>query len=249
MASQSVTLILDGTPTIVDYASALNGLADLLSAIAKRVVPDVDIAWEVETLDASSAVTTLRGLAGEPSAVERVADEYLVVGKELQSAPVVPLYEKPTQLIRSVLNGRVPAIKFETADDDVTIATDDLPAPQVAPAQLPMYGAIEGRVQTLSNRGGLRFSLYDLLYNKAVSCYLTEGNEETMRDAWGRVALVEGLVKRDPGTGRPTVVRQVSRVTIRPEALPEAWRDVEGVLSKWADEPAEVTIRRLRDAE
>jgi hypothetical protein len=33
-----------------------------------------------------------------------------------------------------------------------------------------------------------------------------------MRDAWGRVVVVEGLVTRDAETGRPLEIRQVKNV-------------------------------------
>lgn len=250
MASRNVTLILDGTPTIDGYSMALDGFRDLLLAIARQVAPNIQVEWEVETLEATSAVTTLRGVAEESSAVERIAEEYLSVGRQLRSRPFVLGYEAPTRRLRGVLNGRVPAIRFETADDDVTVSTTDA-APETSTAlrTIVAYGAVEGRVQTLSNRGGLRFTLYDLMYDKAVSCYLAEGLDDIMRDVWGRVTLVEGLVKRDPVSGRPTAVRQVSRVTIREEALMGAWRAAQGVLGGLTDERAEASIRRLRDAQ
>ncbi len=76
----------------------------------------------------------------------------------------------------------------------------------------PSFGAIQGRVQSLSNRGTLRFTVYDLLYDKAVGCYIAEGKEELLLNTWGRLALIEGLITRDPINGRPLAVRQVSNI-------------------------------------
>lgn len=49
-------------------------------------------------------------------------------------------------------------------------------------------GTVTGRVQMLTNRGGLRFNLYDQIHDKAGDCYLqSEQTEqkESMRAAWG----------------------------------------------------------------
>ena len=77
----------------------------------------------------------------------------------------------------------------------------------------PAIGGVHGRIQTLTSRGGLRFTLYDTLYDRAVGCYLSEGQEEIMRDYWGQTAVVEGTVTRDPNSGRPLTVRHVRNVT------------------------------------
>lgn len=102
-------------------------------------------------------------------------------------------------------------------------------------------------MQTLSSRGGLRFTLYDLLHDKAVSCYLAEGYEEIMRDLWGKIATVEGLVTRDPLSGRPLAVRQITTVTPKPD-LPISYRDARGAAPSLTGLLPEHPIRRLRDA-
>lgn len=250
MASRTVTLFLDGTPTLADYATAIAGFADLLASIAQRLAPSADVAWEIDGLEAESALTTARGVGPEPEIVNLLAEEYLRVGRQLSTGAFVVGYEGPTRRLRSVLNGRVPRIKFETADDDVTIFIRPEIPPPVLEASIVELGAVEGRVQTLSNRGGLRFTLYDLLYDKAVSCYLSEGSEHMMRDVWGRVALVEGRVKRDPVSGRPVAVRQVTRVSPLEEGRSGGWQDAIGAMRGITDgEPAEDAIRRIRDAE
>ncbi len=112
------------------------------------------------------------------------------------------------------------------------------------------YGAFEGRVQTISNRGGLRFTLFDLLHDKAVSCYLAEGQQDIMADVWGRMAVVEGWVTRDPRTGRPRSVRRVRTVTAKGDGLPDGWRQARGAVPVPIGAlSAEAAIRRIRDAD
>jgi hypothetical protein len=249
-----VTLVLDGDPTLDDLSSALVGLRDLLGGIAQQVAQGVEITWAVAGLEGGSAVATFAGSASDQDAVRRVARAYIDVGAgthEGRSPFPVPAVQVPTQRLLQIINGRVPSIRFETADDDVTLVSGDprVSAPVAPVISISSYGAATGRVQTLSSRGSLRFTLYDLVEDKAISCYLRPGQEDIMRDAWGHVATVEGRIKRDPVTGRIQSVRDITNVTVLKEGTPGAWRQAEGVLKGVGpDEPAEVTVRRLRDA-
>ena len=89
---------------------------------------------------------------------------------------------------------------------------------------------MEGRIETVTRRKGLRFTLYDSLDDKAVSCYLEDGQEKLMRGAWGRRALVEGWVSRDPATGRPLTIRRVSHVELLPDVESGGYRRARGVV-------------------
>jgi hypothetical protein len=112
------------------------------------------------------------------------------------------------------------------------------------------FGAVEGRIQTVSNRGSLHFVLYDRVNDKAVSCYLKEDQRDWMNAAWDRLAVVQGWVKRDPNTGRPQTIRHIRAIRFLDELPRGAWRQAEGALHGIGrDELPEVTIRRLRDAQ
>ena len=70
-----------------------------------------------------------------------------------------------------------------------------------------------------------------------------------MRDVWGNVAVVEGLVERDPVTGRPAAVRDVQKVTVVREASPDGFLSARGLIRPVEGSPEpEVTIRAGRDA-
>ena len=114
---------------------------------------------------------------------------------------------------------------------------------------LSAFGAIEGRIETLSKRKGLRFVLYDTVHDRAVACYLREGQEELMRGGWGRRAIVEGLITRDAVTGLPASIRQVSHIEFLPETSQGSYRNARGVIPFGPEDPSpEDLIRRLRDA-
>lgn len=257
MSSDSVTLVLDGQPTLDDLAAALDGLRELLRGLGQEVAKDRPITWQVDTLETGSAVTTFLGTGQEPPVVHDVADRFLSSGRALGAGDLSAFSQnldvaRGADKIIGVLNGRVPSVRFETAEDDVIISVAPTPTPETSPGNPSpgAYGAVMGRVQTLSNRGGLRFTLYDQLHDRAVSCYLHDGQQELMRGVWDKLALVKGWVKRDPATGRPTSVRQIRNVIPRDEGRRGDWRNASGALASISStEPAEVTIRRLRDAQ
>ncbi len=68
------------------------------------------------------------------------------------------------QLLKVLQGGRVEALRYETAEIDAVISAE--PEDRPRSTVIEAYGAIEGRVQTLSRHGGLRFTLYDTLNNR-----------------------------------------------------------------------------------
>jgi hypothetical protein len=261
MPADTVTLILSGEVSLESFARAIQRFSELVRGLSiDKGAPDLD--WLVADLQLSSAVATAVG-RGEEEKVARVVRAYEEVGAALEQGGRIP-YSAPVRAaaegLRSIPGRQVESITFETSEREAIIrpqpqrppgvAEPGWPArlaPPVPVARVAAYGAVEGRVQTLSSRGGLRFTLYDLLHDKAVSCYLAEGAEEIMRDAWGEFATVEGLVTRDPLTGRPLAVRQVTRVTIQSE-IERSYRDARGAAPSLTGLSPEDAIRRVRDA-
>jgi hypothetical protein len=153
-----------------------------------------------------------------------------------------------------MINGTIKSMRFENPDDDVEVihrevsVTKEPEEPRRPRKTQVVMGAMRGRVQCLSNRGGLRFTLYDLIDDKAISCYCSPGYENKMRDAWGKIAVVEGRIHRDPETGRATTIRDVKDVVPVPECKPGDWREALGAAPGFLGTalPEEV-IRRSRD--
>lgn len=256
----TATLALSGEAVAFeDFAKAIAKFYDLISSLSSEAGGDVS--WVVYDLQRSSAVATIKGL-GAPERIERVVKAYLDVGNAIaQRAPIPfsPKVQNAAKGLTAILKHNVDAIRFENAERDVTITRGmernlsfkghlEAKFIPVAPqTPLSAFGSVEGRIQTLTNRGGLRFTLYDTLHDKAVSCYLKEGFEIVMRDAWGKLAAVAGLVSRDPGNGRPLTIRQVSDVSIRPE-VSGSFRDARGCSPPLTNMSPEEAIRKLRDA-
>jgi hypothetical protein len=256
---ETITLVLDGNVSLAEFARAIGSLRTLLNSLSREVGHNVEIDWNVDDLERGSTIAAFRGTARKPNQqphVEQVVKAYGEVGLALEKRHRIPYSSEVARAannIAGILNGRVDAIRFETEDVDATIraiqAVPDEGFDRPISASVGSYGAVEGRVQTLTNRGSLRFTLYDLLHDHAVSCYLEEGYEDVMRNLWGRLVTVEGFVKRDPLTGAPQTVRRITKVELMPEAGPDSWRRARGIvpIGPRGLMPEEA-IRRLRDA-
>ena len=252
---ETVTLMLDGHIPPHEFGVAMVGYTGLLNALTTDLKVKGDVDWSLDGLigveeRAEEAGITFRGEASDPEKVARVVSAYEAVGAALESGRPIgysAAVVRHAHRITSVLNGKITVVRFQTSERDATVYSDSVAKARTPP--LRAYGAVTGRVQTLTNRQGLRFTLYDALYDRAVSCYLEEGRDELMRGMWGKMAIVEGWISRDAMTGRPIAIRQVSNVTLRLEVEPGSFKNARGSMRPPAGaELPEVTIRRLRDA-
>lgn len=255
----TVTFRITGEITIEDFARAVRRFADLVAALNRELEEGSNLDWFLADLQYGSAMATAqaRPKAGQDwsdplrQAAETLPHLYLEVGAALETNAPVPGSQKIGDCAFRVrdLTEKVEAITFETWEDDITI--ERIPQPQPLPerARAYAYGAVEGRVQALTNRGSLRFTLYDMLHDRAVSCYMMEGREDQMRGIWGRLAVVEGWVRRDPRSGRPLAVRNIMNITAQREPEPDIHRRARGAAPRDRDQMrAEDAIRRVRDA-
>jgi len=268
MPDNTVTLVLEGQVPLQEFSKAIVGFSELVNALSVEAGGGID--WVMQDLQVSSALASALAIGEEPK-IEAVVKSYETVAQALEENTEIP-YSEPVRAaakkVVSIEDYRVKAVRFETAkresvvriapieEGDVPMVSADPPqskSPSLklnARAVRPAYGAIRGRIQTLTSRGALRFTLYDLLYDKAVSCYLAEEKRELIRDLWGSLAIVEGLVSRDPITGRLLSIRQVSEIT--PVEEPGArfdYQQARSIAPSVTGLSPEEAIRRIRDVE
>lgn len=258
MADETLTLALHGEVSLDAFANAIDHWRRLVDALTKQTAGGRRIEWVIEELSAGSATATVRAVTDAPDAAVHVVDAYVKVGEALHAGRP-QLLEQPLRAdalaLTALIDGAVDFIRLETAKRDLVITTnyDELLGEDVRTSALSVpaaLGGVQGRIQTLSSRGTLRFTLYDSLFDKAVNCYLAAGQEEIMRDAWGETAVVEGVVTRDPDSGRPLNVRDVWNVTPVRHVERFAYSEARGAVGVSADDPraAEDLVAAARDA-
>ena len=259
MADNTVTLVLDGRVPLAEFAKGVVAFNELVTALADEVSRG-QVKWILDDLQYSSAIATARG-EGPDIEVERAIIAYADVGSSLESHSKLKYGNRVQNAAEKVVNIDVERVRFETSKTDALIpivqsqaaaqsAIDAGQSLQIVRSRKPAFGGIKGRIQTLTSRGRLRFTLYDAHQDKAVSCYFEEGKQSQVRDLWGKLAIVEGMIYRDPVNGRPLTIREVSEITPLPE--PTGRRDFEqamGAAPSLYGMSAEEAIRKVRDAQ
>jgi len=260
MADKTVTLKMQGSVTLGAFAIAVANLSKLVSELSTEAKAR-GMKWDITALEAGSAELTARADLGDSFTEDQadvVATSFLKIGQELAEHGPLSQYRsrirKPALALGEIAKLGVEEVVFETPEADAVVRPEPLQVAVPASAgtiafPVPAHGTVTGRVQALSNRGGLRFTLYEAISDRAVSCYLARGGEDVMIDIWGRLATIEGVVSRDPATGRPIAVRQIRDVQTHDECSPDAYKAARGAVVPMpgSDLPEDV-IRRLRDA-
>jgi len=251
MAKDTITLALNGDINIHQFSIAISNLESLVREITKDIAADKNVQWIIHDLQAGSAVATVRGESDIVSDVERIVDAYTNVGKALEQGKRPDYSESVVKAARGIvgiLDKQVTSVRFETAVAD-TVVYRQPKSEMYQPSTTKANGAIEGRVQTLTSRKGLRFTLYDTLYDRAVSCYLEEDQDDMMREVWGRRVIIEGEVSRDSLSNRPIAIRYISNIRQLSEVNQGNYLKARGISPmKDKSEMPEIVIRGLRDA-
>lgn len=250
MAANTVTMQLEGDIRLTDFSQGISHLTGLLSELGEYLVSNANIEWIVEDLEVGSALLTAVGIADDPTDVERVISAYHDVGDALANSRPIGYssrIEEHARGLANLLDGRITAIRFVTEFGD-TMVTSGVAASEQEGLHWAA-GQVRGTVETLSHRGRLKFTLYDSAFDRAIRCFLTKGQEDKIREAWGKHVVVTGRIGRDPDTGQAMLVRQITDIEIYDPPDPDSYKEVRGLFGPLpVNESSVEAIRRMRDA-
>lgn len=249
----SLTIRFEGSVPIEDLKSAFGRFADLVSGLTKEIAPGAHIRWIVTELEGGSATATATAET-ETDEDRRLANEviraYGDVGRTLEAGRPLAFAPRITRAatgLRSLIDGDIQSIQFSTDEAEAIIVATEPQVGQAMP-RVEAFGAVTGRVEVLSSRRNLRFTMWDVFFDRPVSCYLAPGQEELMRDAWGRIAEVEGWVTRNAETGHATSVRRITNVRIVDDEIGSDYTRARGVLPfRSGDRTPEERLREAWD--
>jgi hypothetical protein len=252
--NDSVTLRLDGSVTVSNFAKATSNFAKVLDELTRERDAGSRIEWVISGLEYGSAILTA---AAQPVSdedadlVPALVADYIDAARQVSEHP--NQLDRPVlRLVHSISEVAVDAeheVVFETAEEEVAFVRSERRFSKPSRSK-QVIGTIRGRVQTLQQRKGLRFVLYDLIHDKAVTCYLAESDEGLMRDAWGKLVDITGSITRDEVSDRPRAIRRVTDVRVLDDGGGAfGFRRARGAIAAPPDSPpSEVMIRRVRDA-
>ncbi len=252
MTDDLVSFRLDGEVTIEQLSAAFARFSAVLDALHED--HGANVRWVLAGLESGSATAVAKAVPLDSDAerlIPAICGDYLQAARQVLRGdedcdrPVLRAIRELTE----VADENNPVV-LETSDDEV-IFVAPAPTPAVGTGAetqqtTKSLGSVRGRVEMLSQRDTLRFSIYELVNDRSVSCFPHPDDKDVMREAWGRIADVTGTITRDVATGRPLSIRRVTRVDVVDEGEPDSYRRARGALR--ATEPAERAVRRMRDA-
>lgn len=252
MPNKPIILYLDGTDVPIEHFSeAISGWVEQLYALRDELAPNANVEWVIKELAVGSARCAILPEMEDGTSeddIEQIISGYKDEWESYKNGlPSRHSYEvqASTRKITSILNGRIPAIKTGLEGEEITISSDEQRSAFKISKGYTSFGAVTGKIQTISMRSSHHFLLYDIEDDRKITCYLRQGSEDIMREMWGKTAIVEGDLYRDSKTGRVITVRDITVVQVF-QALGN-WRDAIGIAPPMAGSmSAEEAIRRTR---
>lgn len=250
MSTESLTVAIDGEVSLENFSKAIQGLLGVVRALSTESSPDRPLDWIIDDLEYGSAIVSVRPRQTIPGAIMAIIGmEFLGLGRALNSGDQSGTSPAVYNAGRALLLAAPSGVRFETPEDEVVVGPSrNENAVEARPQARHSLGSVRGTVQTLSRRKGVRFTLYDMQFDKPVSCYLAIGQEDMVKDYWGRRVSVVGRISRDGETGAPLSIRDITGITLAEPSKPGSWRRAGGILHGAFDIAPEALIRELRDA-
>jgi hypothetical protein len=87
----------------------------------------------------------------------------------------------------------------------VTLKTSETVAAQIG-VQHQAYGSVEGRLQTITERGTFQFVVFEALTDRGINCFVPQDKFKEAHGAFGRRVNVSGIVQYDR-SGLPVSIK------------------------------------------
>lgn len=127
MAKNTLTLKLQGSVPLAEFAEAMGHFSALVEALTDDVGGTTDVEWEISKLEAGSATAVIIGRSPYEDVIEKVVQAYEIIGSAIKGNKPIPYSEniaKEARSITGLLNGKITAVEFVT---DEMISTIDKP--------------------------------------------------------------------------------------------------------------------------
>lgn len=234
-----LTLELDGddlTPAL--FLRGARAFFDLVQAVTEAV--DHSVIWRVQVKAGSNLIGLWPSGLAPAAAVERIVNS---IGMGLETIEREP-FEPREFAERGLSSARDLARLGLASGGEVRVKVWAEKRPHQITAQTIAHvdailseefdevGAVDGRIQTISERGGAKFVVYDWLTDRAIHCVIPPEMLERAMKAFGKRAEVYGTISYDR-EGRARRIK-VEDLVLFPsdDALPSA-SNVRGLLSNF----------------
>lgn len=253
-SDSELTLQLNGYPDADKFATFVSSSRFLVKALSSSVIPKSRrranrLRWYPRNASVNgAAIISYEAPNSSRENFQRVEDAFFQVGNALRSGEDIPFSHsvaEHAERLRRIVDDDIESLVFLNEGHE-TIVKRDIEVSGTPP--VAAYDEVQGRIETISSRKGWRFILYDSYFDRAVTCYLGElEDEQELTQYFGKVVRVMGLVTRDPETDRPFKIKNIRGFKLV-EQPKYSWRDAKDSIQFPNELTPERYIRNLRDA-
>lgn len=240
-----LTLDLEGSLPLEKFERAVVAFFDLVKEVTKEALHENQhVRWTV-TVRAGGAI-----LNAIPHYTEDVAPQ---VREILHAVPSgIRAIEKGVEEVPKFFNREairavkklgglqalkptdIMAVKIRSMSEKAVVTPRSVvAADSLISGQHQSYGAIEGKMQTITEREGFRFVVYDSLYDHRVDCFFDEELMDGAIASFRKRVRVSGLVQYDR-MGEPVSIKVDDIYVFRPNSELPSVREMRGILAKKA---------------
>ncbi len=175
------------------FVKSVRAFADLLNGIAQDACGDAKaVIWEVSVARGSTLIGADIAPAADRTAARRVRE--LIREPPERTRARFRDFPRPVEGTRIWLGKR---------PEDMLRNDEDAPA---KPDSFAEYGTVEGRLETLSARGGPHFVIYEPIWDRGVRCTVPDDLVDATGAMWRQRVAAHGMVRYD-AEGRPMSIR------------------------------------------
>jgi hypothetical protein len=235
-----ITLEIDGRDVTPDrFLKGVRSFFELLREVTRKVGGKrTAVNWNVQVRQGSNLVGVVPRPGYDPVMIALITDAMGTGISQIEDHGIEPQYFSEGAL-RSVRDLGTLIRKPERDDLKVRVWVKKNPLPVTAKAaahvnELLMsehedHGSVEGKLQTVTERGGLQFVVYEPIWDKGIKCFIPEDMVDTAMKYFKVRVEVYGLVKYRKD-GRPlSIVAESIEPLNQGRSIPSI-REMRGIL-------------------
>ncbi len=236
-----LTLDLKGNLPLEKFEKAIVAFFDLIKEVTKAALKEKQkIHWTVTVRAGSASVNAIPHyeesvapqareiLHAVPSGIKALQTGNKQIPKLFTREAVKAV--KTLGSIQDLRGKDITAVKIRSMSEKASVTPQMVVAADaLITGQRQSYGSVEGKLQTITERGGFRFVVYDSLYDHRVDCFIDEELMNRAVASFGKRVRVSGLVQYDH-FGDPVSIKVDELYVFRPNKELPSVHEMRGIL-------------------
>lgn len=223
--------------TITDFRNSIDDFYFILTSVAKDIYSNNKIKWKISVESGSNNVVWYPYTQKEVNTAQIIN----TIKSGIQSLGLNPLrpkhfnndaLEKLQTISRRFWNEKEKKAMAEIIiENEIMPLNNDINQniKNILSTLFKDYGAIEGRLESINIKNGLKFSVYDNIINRNIKCEFDDNQIEFVKDALAKRVSVNGIIYYDR-EGLPNKIKALNLIAFKENKNLPSYKDVKGLL-------------------